>query len=129
MSKKEKKGRSKKGKHLQTQTRYKIHIQTMSTIPTSTANIQTSLENIFHVINILPKDNTYSKHKRQQENTRSKHKKEQNINIIITLQIIPILTFILNIEIHHFKTTFHILNTLTTYKYTHFKKVRKLDPS
>ena len=27
----------------------------------------------------------------------------------------------INIQIHHFKTTFHILNTIPTYKYIHFK--------
>jgi len=33
----------------------------------------------------------------------------------------PILTFILNIQTHHFKMTCHILNTLATYKHILFK--------
>jgi len=43
--------------------------------------------------------------------------------VLIVVQIIPISTFILNIQIDQFKTTFHILNTVTlaTYKYIHFK--------
>jgi len=39
----------------------------------------------------------------------------------IILQIITIPTFNVNKQIDHFKTTFHNLNTLTTYKYIHFK--------
>jgi len=41
--------------------------------------------------------------------------------MIIILQIITIPTLNLNIQIDHFKTTFHILYTLPTYKYIHFK--------
>ena len=37
------------------------------------------------------------------------------------LQIITIPTFDINIQMDHFNTKFHILNTLPTYKYIHFK--------
>jgi len=40
---------------------------------------------------------------------------------MIILQIITIPTFNLSIQVDHFKATFHILNTLPTYKYIHFK--------
>ena len=42
---------------------------------------------------------------------------------MITQQIITIPTFNVNIQIDHLKTTFHILNTLLTYKYIHFKTI------
>jgi len=74
----------------------------------------TSLQTTFHILDILQNDNTHSKHNRQQDNTRSKHDKiKQKITI---LQIITIPTFNLNKQIDHFKTTFHNLNTLPTYK-------------
>jgi len=40
---------------------------------------------------------------------------------MMKLQIITTPTFNLNMQIDHFKTTFHILNTLLKYKYIHFK--------
>jgi len=43
--------------------------------------------------------------------------KDRSLRIIS----IPIPQSTINIQIHYFKTTFHILNTLPTYKYTHFK--------
>jgi len=65
------------------------------------------------------KNNTHSKHNREQDNTRSKHDKTKQKQK--QLQIITISTFNLNKQIYHFKTTFHNLNTLPTYKYIHFK--------
>jgi len=40
---------------------------------------------------------------------------------MIILKIITIPASTTNVQIDHFHTTSHILNTLTTYKYIHFK--------
>jgi len=70
----------------------------------------TSLQTTFHILNTLQKDDTHSKHRREQDNTRSKYKTRQNKTwkIIRMLQIITIPTFNLNIQIHHFRTTFYL---------------------
>jgi len=55
------------------------------------------------------------------ENTKHDKTKQNKTKI----QIITIPTLHRNIQIDYFKTSWYILNTLTTYKYIHFKK--KLD--
>ena len=85
----------------------------------------TSLQNTFHSLDSLLKNNIHSD-SAQNQKTRRQHTfktpntTKQNRKKRI-LQIITIPTFNLNIQIDHFKTTFHILNTLPTYEYIHFK--------
>jgi len=74
----------------------------------------------FHILDILQKESIHFKHKRQQDN-KTQNSRKQIIKIMIILQIITIPTFNLSIQVDHFKATFHILNTLPTYKYIHFK--------
>ena len=50
-----------------------------------------------------------------------KNKKCENERTNEKRQIITIPIFNINIQINHFKIKFHILNTLPTYKYKHFK--------
>ena len=71
----------------------------------------TSLQTTFHLL-ITPRQHPL--------NTRNKEK--QNINRITILEIITISTFNINIQIDHFNTKSHILNTLPTYKYMHFNQ-------
>jgi len=40
---------------------------------------------------------------------------------MMILKIITIPTFTTNVQIDHFQTTFHILNTPSTYKYINFR--------
>jgi len=55
----------------------------------------------------------------QNKNVHSQNKTQyyDNIHIIIRIQIITKPTSTANIQVRHFKTAFHILNTLPTYKY------------
>jgi len=58
--------------------------------------------------------------KKKTSQTHSQHKTKHNIHIIIQIFMISISTT--NIQIPLFKTTFHILNTLPTYKYVTSKQ-------
>jgi len=55
------------------------------------------------------------------QNTKNNKEQVQHIHKII-IQIITQPTSTTNIQVHHFKTTFHILNTLSTYKYVTSKQ-------
>jgi len=57
----------------------------------------------------------------KEKKTQKQFQNKTKHNIHINIQMIMIPTSTTNIQIDHFKTTFHILNTLPTYKYIHFK--------
>jgi len=82
----------------------------------------TSLQTTFQILNTLQKrQHTLRTHKTTRPHTLKTQNTTKHNTTIKTLQMIPIPSFILNTQIHHLKTTFHILNALATYKYIHFK--------
>jgi len=55
--------------------------------------------------------------RKEKTHTETQNKTKHNQNIKIIMQIITIPKPSTNKQINHFKKTFHILNTLPTYKY------------
>jgi len=71
----------------------------------------------FNELQLRKKKKKQKRGKRRTTHTQdTKQDKSQHKKIVI-IRIVTIPKSITNIQIHYFKTTFHILNTLSTYKY------------